>query len=952
MIVFLGLLCAFALFGQSIAPRQVKISGKVQKVADLTIVVEKEIPLLKFAAKELQNFLQQATGKKIAIKNAPAAKGISLILGDCLLARKAGMDVKKLPPEGFYILRKGNHVYLAGQDHPTRSPEGNNWQQTYLRGSLSAAYDFLERFASVRFYFPGPCGTIVPVKGALFLPETIQIMDRPDMCFRNYSTHKTKYYPTYPDYTRKDNKPSGDTLTRVRLRFSEFMPPGGHGLNRLEYLRRFGRSHPEYFALMENGKRYNDPNQPQRGQLCYNSPLREIIYQDVKACLTGKDARTRDLPSWHYNFSRRDYVSIGPQDWYYMCCCEKCSRIAPGGRGAIYKNRAARQAVSNFMWNFYVEVANRLTREGIKGKLKQSIYPPCDLIPDVEIPSNIRIQACINGKGGDKSDTAFLKKWYEKLGKRKMDLWTYCIGKHLSKKIPGIIPMYPRNIVRFMDDNGKYINGAYYESESDYFLFQYLNYYVFAKKAWNNALTADEILSEHHQVMFGKGAPFMAKFYEDLEYKWGQQILGNTVDTGLGPTSKVPQDYEIWNRIFSPAVIRGYEILFEKALSAAAGDKGAVARITFIREHFFGPLKKTAAQYTAGRSALASWSVAVPGTVYLRATRGDAAEVATKVTIRKDAVNFYFTFECEEPRMKDLKAVYTQRDHAKLYEDSCVEIMLNPSGDRKNYFQFIVNSNGVLTDYRWTAGGKADRSWNSSAKAGVTRGPSSWTAVITVPVKDLGKVVKDSFPVNFCRERNLVGPKEKKRINGYHWSPLSNIRGGFHAIENWGTLRWRGEKAADKVFKMDFSASKLPYCWLSGGKKGGQTYGVDKKIFISGPQSLRMENVPGKAMGMSFRLKNLKPNTRYRVCAMIRTADLRPFNGSGSAYVSVRIPGMKKSPVLPRGGVTGTTLWHQVSGEFVTPAALDPAGKSFISCSVRRAGGVAYFDDLSIEEVK
>ena len=955
MIVFLGLLCVFSVYAQSIVPRQVKISGKVQKVVDLTIVVEKEIPLLKFAAKELQNFLQQATGKRISISKTPSSKGISLILGDCPLARKAGIDVRKLPPEGFYIVRKGNHVYLAGQDHPTRSPEGNNWQQTYLRGSLSAAYDFLERFASVRFYFPGPCGTIVPVKGALFLPETIQIMDRPDMCFRNYSTHKTKYYPTYPDYTRKDNKPNGDTLTRVRLRFSEFMPPGGHGLNRLEYLRRFGRSHPEYFALMENGKRYNDPNQPQRGQLCYNSPLREIIYQDVKACLTGKDARTRDLPSWHYNFSRRDYVSIGPQDWYYMCCCEKCSRIAPGGRGAIYKNRAARQAVSNFMWNFYVEVANRLTREGIKGKLKQSIYPPCDLIPDVEIPSNIRLQACINGKGGDKSDTAFLKKWYEKLGKRKMDLWTYCIGKHLSKKIPGIIPMYPRNIVRFMDDNGKYINGAYYESESDYFLFQYLNYYVFAKKAWNNALTADEILSEHHQVMFGKGAPFMAKFYEDLEYKWGQQILGNTVDTGLGPTSKVPQDYEIWNRIFSPAVIRGYEILFEKALSAAAGDKGAVARITFIREHFFGPLKKTAAQYAAGRSALASWSVSVPGTVYLRATRGDAAEVATKVTIRKDAVNFYFTFECEEPRMKDLKAVYTQRDHAKLYEDSCVEIMLNPSGDRKNYFQFIVNSNGVLTDYRWTAGGKADRSWNSSAKAGVTRSPSSWTAVITVPVKDLGKVVKDSFPVNFCRERNLVGPKEKKQINGYHWSPLSNVRGGFHAIENWGTLRWRGEKAADKVFKMDFSASKLPYCWLSGGKKGGQICKTSDRIFISGGKSLYFKNADGKMMGMAYPcLDSLKAGTKYRLSYFVRTDNMRSSQKTGNTgvYVAVFIQGKQVGSVFPRSMVSGTTQWHRVTGTFKTPPVVRGPKKNFLSIAGFRAGGEAFFDEIIIEEIK
>jgi hypothetical protein len=214
-------------------------------------------------------------------------------------------------------------------------------------------------------------------------------------------------------------------------------------------------------------------------------------------------------------------------------------------------------------------------------------------------------------------------------------------------------------------------------------------------------------------------------------------------------------------------------------------------------------------------------------------------------------------------------------------------------------------------------------------------------------VKDLGKIV-NPFPVNFGRERHLNVKKDKKRISGYHWSPLSNIRGGFHAIENWGTLRWKGEEKAP-FFKMDFSAPKLPYCWLSGGAKGGQSCSHDKKIFISGPQSLRMTNVAGKSMGMTFYLKNLKPNTKYRVRAFIRT-NLKPYKGSGAASVTVRIQGLKKALSLPRSGVVGETNWHQVSGEFTTPGKIGK--KSYISCNIRRAEGEAYFDDLIIEEVQ
>ena len=50
--------------------------------------------------------------------------------------------------------------------------------------------------------------------------------------------------------------------------------------------------------------------------------------------------------------------------------------------------------------------------------------------------------------------------------------------------------------------------------------------------------------------------------------------------------------------------------------------------------------------------------------------------------------------------MADLVADHTGRDDPKTYEDSDVEIMLNPTGDRKVYYQFVVNANGALTDYR------------------------------------------------------------------------------------------------------------------------------------------------------------------------------------------------------------------------------------------------------------
>ena len=931
--------------------RIVEISQEKSKVPSLAIVVEKSTPLLDFAAKELQNFLQQATGKRIAISKTPPPEGISLILGDCPLARKEGIDVRKLPPEGFYIVRKGNHVYLAGKDAPKGTPVKNAWEQAYKRGTLSAVYDCLERFASVRFYFPGPYGTIVPAaKGSFSLPEKINILERPDMPQRNYTTtHRTKFYPTYPDYTRKDNKPNGDTLTRIRLRFSEYTQPHCHGLNQLEYLRRFGKSHPEYFAMLPDGKRYNEPKMIHTGQLCFSSPLREEIYLDVKAALSGKSAKTRGLSHWRYNSLRGSHICIAPQDWLYWCGCEKCRKIATPGRGAIYSDPAQRQNVSNFMWKMASEFGFRLKKEGVKGYICQSVYPPFNLIPECEIPDNIRIMSCVFGRGGEKADTELIRKWYEKTGKRKMEVWTYSIGKHMAKKILGVIPMYPENIGRFLDDNKEYILGAYYESESDYLLFQYLNYYVFAKKAWDNSVNVRDLLAEHHQVMFGKGAPFMKKFYESLEDKWANHILGTVVNTGLGPACVIPKDYRIWNEIYSPAVMKEYNRLFDKALSAAAGDKGALKRIAFIRKNFFGPLEETVRKYTDSRGILDYWNIHCPGTVYLRPYKGDTAEVATRVSVRKEAGNLIVTFDCEEPRMKDLKALQTQRDHEKIYEDSDVEILLNPSGDRKNYFHFAVNSNGALADYSWTAG-KADRSWNSSAKAKVTKGTASWKAEITIPLKDLGKVVKDSFPVNFCRERVLTSGK----VVSYHWSPFSNVRGGYHAIENWGKLYLKGTAPAPAV-RLDFTEKKLPYCWMSGGKKGGQICKTSDRIFISGGKSLYFKNADGKMMGMAYPcLDSLKAGTKYRLSYFVRTDNMRSSQKTGNTgvYVAVFIQGKQVGSVFPRSMVSGTTQWHRVTGTFKTPPVVRGPKKNFLSIAGFRAGGEAFFDEIIIEEIK
>ena len=57
-------------------------------------------------------------------------------------------------------------------------------------------------------------------------------------------------------------------------------------------------------------------------------------------------------------------------------------------------------------------------------------------------------------------------------------------------------------------------------------------------------------------------------------------------------------------------------------------------------------------------------------------------------------------FRCGEPRMSEIVAQKRKADDPEIWKDNSVEIFLNPSGDRKTYYQLMVNSEGSLSDQK------------------------------------------------------------------------------------------------------------------------------------------------------------------------------------------------------------------------------------------------------------
>ena len=154
------------------APRYCKVDKKKSRLlfekgkANFQIVYGKSRWAM-LGAVELANTLTRSLGVKVwaSAKKKPGVP--SIIVGDVEAAKKAGFDPEKMEWGAFRIKSVGNDIIIAGRD-----------DGVYSEGTLYGVYDFLERFAGVRFYFPGEIGTVIQVGGKVIKPGDIILGDR------------------------------------------------------------------------------------------------------------------------------------------------------------------------------------------------------------------------------------------------------------------------------------------------------------------------------------------------------------------------------------------------------------------------------------------------------------------------------------------------------------------------------------------------------------------------------------------------------------------------------------------------------------------------------------------------------------------------------------------------------------------------------------------------------
>ena len=723
-------------------------------------------PVVEFAAAEATNFLSRVLGAPVPVVREPTPGKASLVLGVNRWSKEAGIDPSVHPRDTFIIRTHGGKVFVAGVDgvaNPMRASV-----RSYERGTMLGTYAFLEDYAGCRFYFPGELGEVTPRLAEISVPATDRTVT-PEFLIRRYYNGDGRWFGD-----EKESE-SGKRINWLRIRASTTSIPCCHGTATMKFVERFSKTHPEYFALRKDGTRcytFTGSKSSRNGYLCFSSGIRdEIVEECVRRFKAGKQ-----------------YVDIMPNDALPRCMCDKCS--------AAYAKADPKSYASELIWDYTRYVANKLIERGVPGIVTQMAYAQYRRIPDFDIPTNVYVMVAETGpwsitnpkEMGRQYDE--IRAWKKKIG-HPVWIWTYP-HKYGAANIPGLPDVAPHAWGEYYKGLSGDIIGTFAESETDQWIYHYLNYYVFSRVMWDSKTDIDAVIDEHHRLMFGKAAQPMKRFYAMLERKWVDEMVGRIIETDVGPVTAPPAETEIWTRVYGPETRACLDSLLRDAAASVEPGSIEAKRIAFFRKEYYDRLVAGFEVYAEKRRKIEAlrWRAGSDEPISLRpfkVRKGREPEeyVKTLVTVERTPSDIVICFDCEDNRMDEAAVAERAHDDFDIWQDASVEIVLNPSADMKTYFHLIVNLAGVLSDQKGIKQGlkraQTDKSWESGATVKIDKRTDGWKATVAIPLSSLGEV-KDAFPAEFARNRVT---RTGKGHCIYNWSPYAF---GFNSLSEAGTI--------------------------------------------------------------------------------------------------------------------------------------------------------------------
>ncbi len=774
-VVVMGLIPAFS-------ARAVPFIVEKGKSKAEIVIAENPARAAKFAARELQTYLEKMSGAKLPIVSKRADPDvIPIYVGKSNYTAKLGLETDGLKHGAYRMASGPDWMALLGPDKDFEPVEPwgrnrsrpetdrvnaewdkitgdtfwNNFREVYARyhpeldlwdyddlGTLNAVYEFL-RELGVHWYAPGEIGEVVPTKTEIALPDVNRTVE-PDFALRRYN-----YFYDYlgiPEIS----------LWNLRLGVNYGhdligMTQAGHGMKFVLMRDEMKKAHPEFYALW-NGERATD-------------------HKSAGAPSLG----AKGLKEKHLNYARKVFdhydepmISLDVVDGFSARISEEDSSQATPERGWA-------GSMSDYVWG-YVDAVARGIYKSHPDKMVSGLAYSAYMLPPEKIETmspNLAIIECRHrSRLGDpvvrERHREIRKAWLEKLPSKQYFTWDYYLHAW-GKRNPGRPVYFPSAIAQDLRDLKGVSLGDMIEvynhrpdkkDEFDYdeFAVNHLNLYVTSRLWWDADQDLAALLDEYYTNYYGPARDQMKAFIEYSEENWGDMNRDH---------GKIDRALELLRAAVNAAKPGSvYEQRIQRVVDYVRPMEELSAELKVGRQNvpeMMLPTRDTGDFNLDGKLDDAFWAD-VPGQSLRELKNGGVPTQATgfMAAIGDDGM-LYFAIRCEDADMKNITVTSTRDGEFEIWNGDFVELLIETP--MHSYYQITVGPNGNIIDLDRNEG--FSDGWTSGVDVAVHRGADYWSVEFRVPpagamaaeIDSLAGIAGDlpslkaPWYVNVCRSR-------------------------------------------------------------------------------------------------------------------------------------------------------------------------------------------------------
>lgn len=782
---------------------------------------------VQFAAKELKAYVQKMSGAELPIVEAPTPGTPSIRLGPAardVLPAEALTDIQR---DGYLITVVNGDLCIVGLDDAgaqtdivallARGVTHDMPAWDFHRGTLYGVYRLLEQFG-VRWFLPGAFGERIPETPSLSF--TGEIRENPHFISRtvgylsmwvgNYFDKSEKKITVMPgERDAIGFTPAENRMWELHMRGATFQIPLNHNPDNLRWVERFGQTHPEYFALLPDGRSCQGLGHDQ-GHLCYTEPgvIRESV-ADIRAYAAGEPSEARGLSrlhritkqpqyasnrGWPDQIAYGNFFSLLPHDGFRPCTCPACQAKIP--EDVPYYN----QKHTRLIWDFVAQCAQAVPEMNVVCLAYGSSALPYPDMP--KLPTNVVVgfttmthPTSLYYKDSFQRWEALVKQWAG-LTHGNLAYWQHYLASNRNADNVGMPEHTPEMYARVARVMAQHGNHVFCEQMADSIMFEVFNRYLLLKLFYDPSLDERALFRDYLERFYGPAGDGIGEIYADIE---ARNIA--KVETRAGQI-----DY--WTKIYSTDVLADYRNKANAAVAKAVGTPFAPAAEAF-RDYYIGLMEVGFANFNAtmgvalqtpnpelkavrvatapvidGKLDDAAW-VDAPIAGLFDVDTGEPAALPTEVRFRYDDTHVYVSIVAHDPEAMKLRRM---SDEPGMMD--AIEIFFDTQHNREGYYMMTFDLAGHLDERHYVDRIEPPRvDWRSQADWKFTVTNDAYRMEIAIPRASLDVAKCDLTQVSWGV---LVGRTVSrfKEEEGRFSSTSGTLRRAFHQPNLFNTLRF------------------------------------------------------------------------------------------------------------------------------------------------------------------